>query len=503
MPWYQAAVDWASVNGASDVYLEGGVLSVGTNNLIPVDGRLAGKVALRIPRGVSLHGSAEPEKPSVIHASDSVSALALILVSGTSAAKTEIDHLTLVGTSIPGLAQAEDCPTQGLTMSSILDAPDPPPSLPTQTVPHSAYGVLVDESLAGLGPVDLHHLRIAHVATGIQYGWETTDDPENPGCETNPCTTLSFVPATGACQAGEYALTLRLPSDTAALAYCIQLLPVADCTPTYCTNVAHEFLGNGASRSTVFNNAICDTVSGINLIGGQIDVRHNVVLRAFGGPHGAGLTAGGRVPHSRSTSWTENYVYGHATGFLGDGLRYVSISDASFKRMTGYDGSSFADPRDVTALQRILLDMASADCLSTNPEDGFVDHVQLQNNRFVAAAGGMGVAFRRTNFAWVGFNVIGGVDGASASAGVLLDDTMNSWVYGNTIRNAHHGIAVSGAPGKRSKSGSCWNGVGTNWDEVTKEFSAHPNGFQNTPCTVYYGVNYCSESAASEEVCEH
>jgi hypothetical protein len=62
---------------------------------------------------------------------------------------------------------------------------------------------------------------------------------------------------------------------------------------------------------------------------------------------------------------------------------------------------------------------------------------------------------------------------------------------------------MSGAPGRKSKSGSCWNGIGTNWDEVTKEFSAHPNEFQNTPCTVHYGVNYCSESSAPEEVCEH
>lgn len=503
MPWYQAAIDWASSNGASDVYLEGGVLSVGPDNLIPVEGKRPGGVGLRIPRGVSLHGSAEPEKPSVILASDGVSALALILVSGTSAAMTEVDHLTLVGTSIPGLAKAEDCPTQGLSMSSILEAPDPPTSLPTSTVPHSALGVLVDESPSGSGPVDLHHLRIAHVATGIQYGWETTDEPEDLGCETNPCTTLSFAPASGACQAGEYALTLRLPGETSALAYCVGLHPVADCTPTYCTNVAHEFLGNPTARSTVSNNAICDTVAGINIVGGQIDVRHNVVLRAFGGPHGAGLSVGGRLPHSKNTSWTENYVYGFALGFSGDGRRYVSVSDASFLRMTGYDRSVFADPRDAVALQRIILDLASEDCLGTNPEDGFIDHVQLHNNRLVAAAGGMGVAFRRANFAWVGFNVIGGIDGASASTGVLLDDTMNSWVYGNTIRNANHGIAVSGAPGKRSKSGSCWNGIGTNWNEVTKEFSTHPNEFLNTPCTVHYGVNYCSESPAPEEVCEH
>ncbi len=388
-------------------------------------------------------------------------------------------------------------------MTSILDVTDPPPSLPAQTVPHSLYGVLIGESPAGTGPVHVHHLRIAHVNTGIQYGWKTFGEPTVQGCETDPCATLEFGPATGGCQPGDYAMTLRLPGDTSAQAHCVHPSPVAPCTPTYCANVAHEFVGNTASHSTVFNNSVCDTVAGITLIGGQIDVRHNVVLRSFGGGDGAGLSSDGRQPYSRDTAWTENYVYGHTTGFLGDGLRYVSISDASFERMTGYDKGSFADPRDVIALQRVILDMASADCLSANPEDGFIDHVRLQKNRLVVAAGGMGVALRRTNFAWLGFNTVSAVDGVVASAGVLLDDTMNSWVYGNTITNATHGIAVSGAPGEKSRSGSCWNGIDVNWDEVTQEFTSHPNEYQNTTCTVHYGVDYCSESSAAEAVCEH
>ena len=501
VPWYQAALDWASANGASDVHLEAGILTIDKSNLLPGEGG----VGLRVPRGIALHGSTEPGHPTVIQAVDSVSLLALVLVSSStsSQATTEIDHLTLVGTSAPGLSLAEDCPTQGLTITSIHEVTDPPPSLPTQTVPHSVYGVHIGDSPSGSGPVNVHHLRIAHVNTGIQYGRKTSSEPKVTGCETDPCVTLEFSPGQGSCQPDDYVMNLRLPGDTSARAYCVHLNPVASCTPTYCANLAHEFQGNTAAHSVVFNNAICDTNVGINLIGGQIDVLHNVVLRSFGGVDGVGLSSDGHQPHSSNTLWTENYVYGHTTGFLGDGVPYVSISDASFKQVTGYDRSAFVDARDVLALRRIITDMASAYAVSQGQYDGFIDHVRLNNNRFIVGGGRMGVAFYRTNFAWVGFNVIRAVNGVTASAGVLFDDTINSWVYGNTIKNVTNGIQVSGDPGKKSPSGSCWDGIGVNWDEVTKEFTSLPNNFQDVTCTVYYGVNYCIESAATSAVCEH
>jgi hypothetical protein len=168
-----------------------------------------------------------------------------------------------------------------------------------------------------------------------------------------------------------------------------------------------------------------------------------------------------------------------------------------------FDEARDVDSRDVLALKRIILDMATADSVSTKPEDGFIHHVRLNNNRFVIAGGGMGVSFYRTYFAWVGFNVISAANGVTTSTGVQLDNTMNSWVYSNTIKHAINGILVSGDPGEKSLSGSCWNGIGVNWDEVTKEFTSSPNDFHDVTYTVYYGVNYCVENSATSAVCEH
>jgi hypothetical protein len=175
---------------------------------------------------------------------------------------------------------------------------------------------------------------------GIAYGWNTSVQKEVKECETNACLHLEIRAVTGACPSGQYRMSLELPNphqnpEVCAGAgsrsnYCVEVVRQPNCTDkNYCAAMPHEYVGDGYNwwtRAKVYNNSICNVGVGVNIVGGNVDVHHNLVTRhADVSTPGFGLSPDGHWPNSESTTFYENYVHGFPMGFLTDGSQYMAF----------------------------------------------------------------------------------------------------------------------------------------------------------------------------------
>jgi len=499
-PWYQAALDWAKENGAADVYLEPGAITIGGDSVLPATWPFLEGVGVHVPSGIVFHGSENRENPTVINVGEGASLSALILAAEARESLDPVDggevhHLVLVGTDQAGYGAGEDCPAQALDLTSVDEFQLG--ELPEVLAPRAAVGIQVGEATEGSNPVNTHHLIISHVGLGIGYGWNTAVEPETPNCETNSCVTFSLTQA-AQCPGADHAFDLQLPGDGQKHHYCINVNQVANCTPLYCNTKPHEYIGTPGAHTQIYNNSVCDANVGINVAGGYVDVHHNTVLRSFAQTGNFGISPDGHVPYSASTNWYHNFVHGYGMGFLTDGSQYLFISDDSFKAATGYERSDFVDYQDVLWLQQIILDLGSQHLINTDPYRGMVDDVTVRDNRIMVTE--VGINLYRVTKGDVGFNDVRTLVG-TGDTGVGVINTINSYVYGNTIDNFDRGIVTVGSPGHSSLWGSCYNGLGYVFDEMNGTMD-YPNNFSNVACNKFFGANHCFENAPAKNVCQ-
>ncbi|MCY1020446.1 hypothetical protein [Pyxidicoccus sp. MSG2] len=561
--WYQAAINWAKAQGHSRVVLDPGTITISDATKLtwgwPWNG---GGFGLHVPAGIHLAGTslAAPTVINVDHHTTSLSAL--VYVAGTGAQEglltdASVSNLTLVGTTDSGYSQGEQCPGRAATLNSILELdgnePASPPATPFAQEPHPrrwTVGVQVEHAQATGGPaVSVHHLRIAHLGAGVAYGWNTAQQKEDPSCQTTPGIKISITaavyipPILGiaeryACPEGAKLKFLSLRSDAALCqpsacmadgnlppgacppppdlepgqtvpdrAMCILVEPTTEFGPRrYCTNQPYEFVGNPSARSQVHHNSICDVNVGINIVGGNVDVSKNIVMRAPSDPPRDGvfgLSTDGHLPYSSSTTHTENFVSGFTLGFLTDGSQYTVVEPCTLQRLIGYGAKDFGNYQHVLDLQQFLLDNAQSYYAQTDPLRGFIDHVYVRDNRFYKNPGG--ITFYRVNWGFVGFNVIDSqLPPTQRKLGVILDNTINSWVYGNTIRDYLSSLEVRGTPEHQSTLGSCYNGNHVYCGVPgCSDWASYPNVFSGseevdgTVCNVAYTKKYCADPTSA------
>ncbi|WP_141646852.1 hypothetical protein [Myxococcus llanfairpwllgwyngyllgogerychwyrndrobwllllantysiliogogogochensis] len=556
--WYQAAIDWAKANGHSRVVLDPGTITISEATKLAWSWPWGNGFGLHVPTGIHLEGTSL-SPPTIINVDHDTTKLnGLIIVAGTGTEEgllndASVSNLTLVGTTNVGYSQGQECPARAHSLNSILELDGHEPPSPDATVFNTGtmprrwtVGVQVNHAEAMNGPaVNVHHLRIVHLGAGIAYGWNTAHVKENPTCETTPGIKISIQPASATWNGPTNPVTYTCPSgwDLKALSrrpgtaecrptscnadgsipsgqcpalpplgegetvpntmYCMRVDPTTEFgTRRYCTNQPFEFRGNANARSQVHHNSICDVNVGINIVGGNVDVSKNVVLRA---PHNVpltsnfGLSTDGHMPYTSSTTHTENFVSGFSLGFLTDGSQYTVAPPCAFRQLTGFDVGDFGDYNHVLELQQHLLDDAQKYYALTEPMRGFIDHVYVRDNRFYKNP--IGLTFYRVNWGFVGFNTIDSqLTGVKGQVGVLVDNTLNSWVYGNTIRDFSTSLEFRGSPGHQSTLGSCYNGNHVVCDAPgCPNWASYPNVFSGsdvvggTACNVAYSANYCAD----------
>ncbi|WP_147449032.1 hypothetical protein [Corallococcus terminator] len=478
-------------------------------------------------------------------------------------ADASVSYLTLVGTTQTSYSRGQACPARGHTLNSILDLDGHEPTLAAGPWPFLTpdrlvtAGVRVNPSRNVTGaPVSLHHLKIAHLGWGIAYGFNTVYRKEDPLCQTVPGLKLTLTPKTTAkCPNNTFEKSMMLSKDAAACrpsacnadgtsagcpapvaftdadrfipnpdggaplprpldTYCVGVEETtAWGTPHYCAVEPFEFLGNPNARSQVHHNSICDVKVAVNIVGGHTDVSKNVAIRhATGAANFFGMSTDGHLPYTQSTTYTENFVSGFQLGFLTDGSQYAYMEDCTTRRLTGYNPNEFGGSeiingfQDVLDLRQHMFDAAQPVFAQTDPLRGFIDHVYIRDNRFYKNV--TGISLYRVNWGFVGFNTID-AQGAQVAPdaglpGVSVSNTINSWIYGNTIRHFGHGIDISGAPGKQSTLGSCYNGIHTYCSDYgCPVWASYPNAFSNNGtgaepnCNVAYNEGYCLDLAST------
>jgi len=533
--WYQAAINWAHSQGYRKVALDAGTITVTNQTKLAWGFPWNGGVGIHVPPGVHLEGSMIYDRaPSVINVAPDVGELsALVLVHDAGGNRQLFDagvsYLTLVGTAASGRSQGELCPSRGHRVESINDLDADPPQMPDDPGPIALSGTMalqVGETIGTGASVDAHHLRIAHFGGGIAYGWNTNQVKEDASCVTEPGITLDIqAKGAGPCPAGSYEKPLAVKRSAAMCrplatdpsgraigcdppeppdpepagektAYCVAERP-RTVAARYCAIMPFEYVGNPSARSQVHHNSICDVKTGVNIVGGNVDVTKNVLIRYPTSERNIfGLSTDGHWPYSHLTTHAENFVRGFQTGFLSDGSQYAVVSESDFKTVTGYYPKDFTDKQDWLDLQQHIYDDAQRYFFSSDPWSGYIDRVYLRDNRLFDTV--IGVSFYRVNWGFAGFNVIRSQDG-SGDAGLILSNSINSWAYGNTIESFPHGIRVEGKPGVQSAIGSCYNGLGVycsapgcpKWEQYPNVF-AGSNVEGGVPCNVVYRANYCA-----------
>lgn len=499
VPWYQVALDWAAANVQNpQVTFDPGVIWIDSNSKLPAAWPFGDGVGMQVSSGIRLRGASDQTHRTVIQASSDTNISAMILVahdrwSNASVSDVQVQDFDLIGTDAAVALSGADCPSDALTMTSILTYPNPPSPIPAHLSTRVGYGLVVGESNAGELPVSVSRMKVSHVGAGIAYGWNTSVQPESAACNPQTCLHLSFE-QTAQCSSGpdNYSMTLRLPSDTSAHPYCVHAQRSPGCQQNFCPVMPHEFRGNASAMSQVYNNQICDAGVGINYVGGNARIFHNSVLRSLAASDiGFGLSVDGHTPYSSATQWYENYVYGYNTGFLTDGSQYVFIPDAEFFKVTGLNRSDFPDYQSVLNIQQIIFDRASQYYAQADPFRGFIDHVAIRDNHFYGSSSVSAISLYRVNWAWVGFNEINNTSSLGQS-GVLLDNTINSWIYGNLIKNSRYGIRQVGTPGVQSYWGSCYNGIGIYYNGDEGTFVPYPNTYQGVGIPEYQEPGSCN-----------
>ncbi|MCY1047457.1 hypothetical protein OV208_39530 [Corallococcus sp. bb12-1] len=558
--WYQKAIDWAKQSGHPKVVLDPGIITITNTTKIPWGWPWPQGVGIHVPPGIHLEGSqAYDTAPTVInvaHASTDLESLIMVadplsdLSLPAQLADASVSYLTLVGTTNSGYDRGQACPSTGHSLNSILDLDGHEPTLANATWPFMhgkrliTTGVHVAHSNVTNGaPVSLHHLKIAHVGGGIAYGWNTIYNKETPSCQTRPGLKLTVTPKTGApCPTGTVERRLLLSAgasscrpnvcnadgsipagDCSAISpypaglnqlpdgsyplvpYCIGVVPTTEWgAPLYCASKPYEIPGNPDARSQVHHNSICDVKVAVNIVGGNVDVTKNVAIRhATDRANFFGMSTDGHLPYSQSTTYSENFVSGFQLGFLTDGSQYTYVDDCTFRRLTGYHPSEFADFQNVLDLRQFMFDDAQPFFAQTEPLRGFIDHVYIRDNRFYKNQ--MGISLYRVNWGFVGFNTIDSAGAVgSGDIGVLTSNTINSWIYGNTIRDFGHAIDIAGSPGQQSTLGSCYNGIHTYCSDYgCPLWGSYPNSFSGsgslggTTCNVAYHKGYCADAAST------
>ncbi|RKG59802.1 hypothetical protein D7X30_12250 [Corallococcus sp. AB011P] len=563
--WYQKAIDWAKQSGHKQVVLDPGVITITEQTKLlgmnyPVGN---GGVGIHVPSGIHLEGSQlYTTAPTVINVGDAVKLEALVLVddnpnlpAAQQLADVSVSYLTLSGTTQAGYSRAQDCQPRGHTLNSILELDGNEPTaatLPTNFLTAHrlvTVGVRVQPSSNTTGaPVDLHHLKIAHVGGAISFGFNTVYIKEDPQCQTVPGLKLTLTPKTAStCPAGTFEKKMllsrnaaycrpqtcnadgttpppptgcpapdvfdpevdgKLPGGSARSedTYCVSVAPTTEWgTPSYCAVHPYEFLGNPNARSQVHHNSICDVKVAVNVVGGHTDVFKNVAVRTPTSEENFfGMSTDGHLPYSQSTSYTENFVSGFKLGFLTDGSQYTHADDCTFQRLTGYHPAEIQSFQHVLDLRQHMFDAAQPYFAQTEPLRGFIDHVYVRDNRFYKNE--LGMTLYRVNWGFVGFNIFDSQGSpAPGNMGVVTSNTLNSWIYGNQLRNFRHAIDISGTPGQQSTLGSCYNGIHTYCSDYgCPVWGSYPNTFSGsgteTPggpaCNVAYNRGYCADPAS-------
>ncbi|NOK11286.1 hypothetical protein [Corallococcus exercitus] len=541
--WYQAAIDWAKAQGHPTVMLDPGIITI-TPDTAQTIGYPYSAVGIHVPSGIHLEGSHDyGTAPTVINAGANTPLDVMVLVADRTTApvisNAGVSYVTLAGTDLPYYGLGEACPAAGHNLTSILQLDGNEPQLTnavtwdfiTADGRKNTAGIRVLESQGqNVGPVDIHHVKIAHVALGIAYGWNTPNTKEDSTCETRPGIKLTLTPAGGQqCPTGTHLRTLSIkpgaqqcwPTSCAAnppagsvicpatstasgspgpqIDYCVAVEP-GDPSRSYCNVQPYEFHGNPDARSQVHNNSICDVRVGINIVGGNVDVTKNVVIRhTTNEPNHFGLSTDGHTPYTQFTTHSENFVSGFTLGFLTDGSQYIVMDDCGFRKLTGYARGDLATDQNFLDLAQFAVDDAQQLQWTTDPTRGFIDHVYIRDNRFLKNV--QGISLYRVNWGFVGFNTISGAGSATAQGdfGVLLSNTLNSWVYGNTVDQFQRGIEIGGKPGEQSQLGSCHNGIHTYCSGPgCPVWASYPNAISQTgtpggaSCNIAYHENYCN-----------
>ncbi|MBN9685107.1 MULTISPECIES: hypothetical protein [unclassified Corallococcus] len=570
--WYQKAIDWAKQNGYPKVVLDPGVITVTDETKIPapnypINGIYSQGVGLHVPSGIHLEGSQQYDTaPTVINVPSAVGLEALVLVdddpnlpAAQQLANVSVSYLTLSGTTRIGYSRAQDCPSRGHTLNSILDLDGHEPT--AATLPEDfltaerlvTVGVRVQQSNNTTGaPVNLHHLKIAHVGGAISFGFNTVYIKEDPQCQTVPGLKITLTPKPpegcptgpglfeknmlfskeakycrpGICNAngtsapadvdggcpepsvfkgGDAGTDDKLDSGLPRPedAYCMSVAPTTEWgAPSYCAVHPYEFLGNPNARSQVHHNSICDVKVAINVVGGHTDVFKNVAVRKPTSTENFfGMSTDGHLPYSQSTTYTENFVSGFKLGFLTDGSQYAHADDCTFQRLVGYHPAELQSFQHVLDLRQHMFDAAQSYFAQTDPLRGFIDHLYVRDNRFYKNQ--LGMTLYRVNWGFVGFNIFDS-QGAPAPGdiGVVTSNSINSWIYGNQFRKFRHAIDISGSPGHQSTLGACYNGIHTYCSDYgCPVWGSYPNTFSGsgtetdggTVCNVAYHAGYCAD----------
>jgi hypothetical protein len=537
--WYQAAIDWAKAWNHPRVLLDPGIITI-TADTAQKLGHPYDLAGIHVPPGIHLEGSHDyGQAPSIINVGSQTKLDALVVVADPSSLEhavisdAGVSYLTLSGSALPYYGAGEACPASGHNLTSILQLDGHEPGLSNFTWNFiqsdnrkDTAGIRILASTDSTAtPVNVHHVKISHVALGIAYGWNTPVTPEDSSCVTRLGIRLRLTPAVNdSCPDGVKKLWLSLrpgaqesrpascstpipppPAATgiAPRAFCMVPEP-GEASPHYCNVQPYEFHGNPNARSQIHNNSICDVRVGINVVGGNVDVTKNVVLRhPTNESNYFGLSTDGHMPYTQFTTHSENFVSGFSLGFLTDGSQYIMMDDCAFRQLTGYAKEDFASAQDFLDLAQYAVDDAQKQRWMTDPTRGFIDHVYVRDNRFYKNV--RGLSLYRVNWGFVGFNTIDGANAASAAdIGVLVDNTINSWVYGNTIRDYNHAIHIRGSPGQQSQLGSCHNGIHTYcsgpgcpvWASYPNVFSGSGLDGGQIPCNVVHEGRYCGAPSA-------
>jgi len=514
--WYQKALDEANTNGFKNVTIDAGTIVINDSTKLNAGWPLNGSgIGLHVPTGTRLSGSTNRYHPTYIKVDAGASPLDAVVAIAADRSDpeqpvgdAEVSYLNIIGAS----EQYSQCDHVGTTFSSILDLDAYPPAVPSiQPVNRDAnFGVWVAQSTATHLPVNVHHMKISNVNTAINYGWNTAVQKEDGACQTTSCLKINITSSTSGCGRIE---SLSIDNQPAAN-WCVTAAKTPSCTSeNYCYVKPHEFVGNASSPSYIYNNSICNVGSGINVVGGYTRVHHNVIMRQedeIGNSGQFGISADGHTPYSTGTQFYENYVYGFRTAFLTDGSQYVVVDPTQdFPQIVSLNGSSLAASRltganDYNIIKQYIFDGASEWLAQAQSMRGYIDNPTVRDNRLIVSPrpGAMGVSLYRANWAYVGFNKITTTATTSSPgfSGVNIDNTINSWIYGNYVGGYSNGIRISGNPGKQSFWGSCWNGVDTYFNANEPEgspnrFVTHLDTFNNNACNIKVESNQCFSAA--------
>ena len=485
-----------------------------SSNLLPATWPYS-KVGLFVPSDVNLAGSKDLNNPTFIQVDNSVTeSVNIVLVSqdrmmagreNATVQNSSVSYFTISGNKDAD-PTASQCDRRSLTLNSIsdIDAYAVPPKVPAASAANLKHvGVQVDTSVAPTAAVNVHHVVVGHTNIGIQYGWNTPFVKENASCQSKSCFTFAYqdTNADGSCPGPApdwYPMNLKLPRKSCLPQNtCVHVVPVIEvpaCVPKFCPSMPYEYQGPASARAKVHNNSVCNNNGAINIAGGNVDVFRNFTIRnTIGNEFANALNPDGHV--SSGVSFYENYIHGYDKGSVVDGSQYVVVSAGDYLNITGYANDACPNSWDDTFLylQQIIFDHAQKSFITTAPFLGMINNLSYTNNRFINTTE-IGISLYRVNWASVGNNIF--ESSSPNSTAILLDNGLNSWIYGNSITaksaaTSSKGIKIAGSPGMQSKWGSCYNGIGSKYDFTSREITLIANAYSGLSCNVNYTKNYC------------